>query len=360
MRFDLTGYNTDNLIKTLHQKKVKLYSIVKRENSLSFTIDDKDEKKVKRYILNFKYDKTPSFFKQIPKILNNNLCLILVLIFSAFVYSFLVQFTWQIEIYGNENLTKSEILEVLNNNGVRTKHIVKLSSEEIESIMLNNYDRIAQVSVIKDGTAIIINLSEKLVYNETEFNPIRANFSGKIEEIKFITGTLNCKVGDYVNEGDILVYPYNIDTAGNKISVKPLAEIKGEIFVIGKAEKKKTEDVLVRTGKTITTYDYQIFNFKYSGKRKNSFALFDEMIYNENVGSLLPLKRKKKVYYELNSEKKDNDFNLIKDELLLSSLSDAQSHLPYGDIREENSYTYINNDTMYAITTITIFGIIND
>ena len=59
---------------------------------------------------------------------------------------------------------------------------------------MNNYDRIAQVSVIREGTAIIINLSEKLVYTEVEFQPIIAKYSGIIKDIKVITGTINVNV----------------------------------------------------------------------------------------------------------------------------------------------------------------------
>ena len=74
MRIDLTGYNIDNLLKILHTKNVTLINLDRTAyNKISFEILDKDFKKVKRYIANFKVKETLSKFKQLPQILLNNL-----------------------------------------------------------------------------------------------------------------------------------------------------------------------------------------------------------------------------------------------------------------------------------------------
>ena len=59
MKFDLIGYNIDNLLKTLYIKKVTLFNVEKTgRNQVSFEILDKDYKKVKRHIVNFKAKQT--------------------------------------------------------------------------------------------------------------------------------------------------------------------------------------------------------------------------------------------------------------------------------------------------------------
>ena len=221
---------------------------------------DKDYKKVKRYIANYKVKQTLSNFKQIPILLLKNLGIIIGCFLGVLFGIFVSNYTWQIQVYGTKDLCVTDILSVLSENGIRKGKINHQTSKEIEEILLNKYDRIAQVSVIRKGTAIIINLSEKLVYVEGEFQPIKAKHAGTIKEINIITGTTNIKVGDYVNAGDILVLPFNINANGEKISVNPLAEIKAEIFVVSKCEISKTETQLIRTGNTTTIYNYKLKN----------------------------------------------------------------------------------------------------
>lgn len=360
MKIELNGYNIDNLLKTLHFKKITLTNIERTaHNKVSFEILDKDHKKVKRYIANFKVKETLSKFKQIPQILLNNLGVILGCFVGVLFYLFASNYTWQIQVYGTKDLSVNDIITVLSENGIRKGKINHQTSEEIEEILLNKYDRIAQVSVIREGTAIIINLSEKLVYVEGEFQPIVAKHSGIIKEIKTVTGTTNVKVGDYVNAGDILVLPFNINANGEKVSVQPLAEIKAEIFVVSKCEMNKVETKLVRTGNSTTTYDYKFKEKKiFSGKNKNSFALFETVVYNENISGILPLNRDVITYYELAETEVINDFDKEKQNLINESVELAYKELPAGEILNETTQTSVLNDTLFAITTIAIYGII--
>lgn len=362
MKFKVTGYNINNLLRTLYQKKVILYNIEQIDKkTIAFEVPDSQAKKVKRRISNFKVVETLSFFKRLPKIMFANIAIILAVFVGSIFYLFISNFTWQIKVYGTEQLTEADIVQVLNENGIKTGKINLKTNEEIEDILLNNYDRIAQVSVIKYGTAIIINLSEKLVYLEQEFQPIIAKYSGVIKEINIITGTTNVKVGDYVNAGDILVLPFNLDSNNKKISVNPLAEITAEMFVVGKCEKKKEEQVIVRTGNTSKEYKYKLFNLNlFSSKNKNSFALFEAVVYNENISSIVPLKREVSTFYELAYETKQNDLNAEKEALIEKSKQQAYNNLPVGKILNEQTSTNIVNDTLYAITTISVLGIIND
>ncbi len=362
MKIELEGYNLDELIKVLYRKKITLINLQKVEdNHIIFEIEDKDHKKVKKYILNYKTKTILGRFRQLPKLMLANLGIILGVFFGSIFMLFASAFTWQICVYGTEELTYNEIITVLANNGIKKGKINHASCEEIETILLNNYNRIAQVSVIKQGTAIIINLSEKLVYNSTEYEPITAKFNGIVTETHILTGTTNVKVGDYVNVGDVLVLPFNILPNGERVSVKPMAEIKAKIFVVGTCSLSKTEQCLTRTGKTIITYNYQLFNFNlFSGKNKNSFALFDRIVYNENVSDLIPFKRQKIVYYELAITEKTNNLTEEQTALEQKARQLAQSKLPTDyTLLDESSSVSVVEDTMYASTTFTIIGVVN-
>lgn len=362
MKYYLTGYNIDNLLRLLHNKNVVLYNVERKAyNQISFEIEDRQVKKVKRHIINFKVKQKFSGLKNLPNMLLANLGIVLGVFFGVIAYIFASQFTWQIKVYGTKDLTENQILNVLRENNIKVGKINLTTQEEMEDILLNKYDRIAQVSVIKQGTAIIINLSEKLVYEETEYKPITAKYNGIITQINIVTGTPNVKVGDFVNIGDILVLPFNLDANDKKISVKPIAEIKAEIYIVGKSELSKTEQILQRTGRTTIEYKYKLFNFNlFSGKAKNSFALFESFVYNESVGDLLPLYRDVYIYYELDYATKTNNLEDCKQALIEESVNQARKNLPIGEIVSEQTKTNIMADTLYAITTITVNGIIND
>ena len=162
MKFELTGYDLDNLIKKLYLKKITLFNVERKGiNNLSFQCSEKDAKKVKKYIKNYKTKKFLPFFKRLPKFMLVNLGVILGAFFGSIFFIFMSAFTFKITIYGTKELSNADIIQVLKQNGVSTGKINLQSSEQIEYILLNNYDRIAQVSVIREGTHIIINVSEK-------------------------------------------------------------------------------------------------------------------------------------------------------------------------------------------------------
>ena len=261
MKFDLVGYDGENLLKTLHLKRVAIFNVnILDKSHITFETEDKFENKIKRYIKNFKVNKTKNFFRRFPKFVLLNLGVVLGVFFGTLFFMFASNFTWKITVYGTKELSTNDIIEVLSQNGIKTGKINLQSSEEIETILQNNYDRIAQVSVIRKGTHIIINLSEKLVYEKGEFQPIVAKHSGIISKINVITGTVNVKVGDFVNVGDILVLPFNLDFNNEQIPVNPIAEIYAKMYIVNIKKVAKEETVLVRSGNTQIEYEYILFN----------------------------------------------------------------------------------------------------
>lgn len=362
MKFDLKGYNADNLIKTLVSKKIKIYNLTfKNRTEFSFEIDDKYVTKAKKYITNFKTKESFTKLRKLPTFLLANLGVILGVFIGSILFVFLSAFTWQIQVYGTEELSKTDIIKVLKENNIKIGKINLQNNQEIEEILLNKYDRIAQVSVIKEGTAIIINLSEKLVYVEQDFEPIKAISSGIITKVNVVTGTINVKVGDFVNKGDVLVLPFNINADGNKVNVKPLAEITATMFVIGKCELNEEEIEVYRTGKKIKTYNYKFKNINlFSGKNKNSFALFESVVYNENVSRFVPLYREVITFYELATKVVKINLQDEVENLKQKSLNLARENIIAGEILNEETQLTNLGTKLIAISTITILGKIND
>ncbi len=361
MKFDLVGYDGENLLKTLHLKRVAIYNVnILDKSHITFEAEDKFENKIKRYIKNFKANKTKNFFRRFPKFVLLNLGVVLGVFFGTIFFMFASNFTWKITVYGTKELSTNDIIEVLSQNGIKTGKINLQSSEEIETILQNNYDRIAQVSVIRKGTHIIINLSEKLVYEKGEFQPIVAKHSGIISKINVITGTVNVKIGDFVNVGDILVLPFNLDFNNEQIPVNPIAEIYAKMYIVNVKKVAKEETVLVRSGSTKIEYEYFLFNKKiYSGRAKNKFALYECEERFEFLFSLVPMKRKVITYYELCPQIIFHDFSREKDGIIQSAVDEAYNELPEAiEFLDESVESEIIEGSLFVFVNLTINGII--
>ena len=362
MKIDLEGYDIDNLLRLLYLKRVRLYNVRRHcYTSVSFEIDRAQEKKVKRYIRNFKAKLEPRPMQKISAYLATNIGALLGVFFGFLMCIWTSNYTWQILVYGTQELSVDDIVQVLADNGIEKGDINLETSEEIENILLTKYDRIAQVSVIRQGTAIIINLSEKLIYNEQDYDPIVARYNGVITDINIITGTANVRVGDYVNAGDILVLPFNVNTSGEKVGVEPLAEISGRIYVVGKAELPREETVLTPSGNKISTYDYSLWGkHLFSGRNKNSFAFFNTFVYNEYISDVLPIQRTITVYEELVESVIVHDLARERDGVVSLSRERAYNGLAhYDSVIDENVDVTIVQDKLIAITTLILEGLLN-
>ena len=155
--------------------------------------------------------------------------------------------------------------------------------------------------------------------------------------------------------------PFNISSSGDQVSVNPIAEISGTIYVIGRCEISKTETILTESGRVINEYHYKLKNLNlFSGKNKNSFAKFYITSYNENVSDLIPLTRERVECHELVETQISHDFNLEHDDLAQKSRDLAHSNLPVTDkILSEDTVVSVENDKMFACTTITVQGLIS-
>ena len=120
MKIDLTGYNIDELLKMLYNKKIILLNINKTDrNHVFFEILDRDYKKIKRYLTNFKVKRTLGKIKSIPKFILANVGVLIGCFLGLGFGIFASQYTWQIFVYGTEELSSGDILTVLSENNIK-------------------------------------------------------------------------------------------------------------------------------------------------------------------------------------------------------------------------------------------------
>ncbi|HJD26623.1 MAG TPA: sporulation protein YqfD [Candidatus Blautia intestinipullorum] len=131
------------------------------------------------------------------------LCAILLFVFSGRI--------WNIHIEGNVQNSTPEILEFLEEQGVR--HGIRKSRVNCSGIaaaVRQNYPEITWVSARIEGTKLILTMQEGIFVQETEDSKeepcsIAADEDGLIVEMVTRTGVPQVKPGDMVKKGDILV-----------------------------------------------------------------------------------------------------------------------------------------------------------
>ena len=220
---------------------------------------------------------------------------------------------------------------------------------------------IAQVSCIKRGTTLVINISPKLVYVPETYQPICAKFNGVVTSFSLVSGTMAVNIGDFVSTGDILVYPFTLDKDGNQVSVKPLAEVNAKVYLTGASKLNATSTELVVTGREHTTSCISFLNKKiFSKKLPKPFALYETKMYNQYISSVLPILKTTITYYELDYVVVNYDLVNETGRIEQESVDLAYGNLPPNSkILDEQTTSLIVSDCLYSTTTLTISTIIS-
>lgn len=232
-------------IKNLNKEKIfkeiikisEIKNVKYNEETITFNVDKNKSKNIDKILeqksaklINKRERGLFAFFKK--NVLKLGI-IIPVIVFIIFIYicNFYV---FNYEILGINLIEKNEIIRVLKSNGVSGVLLKNsINTKKIESEILS-LSKVSLVSVIIRGNTLVVNIKEK-VYNEeyedkNNFSPLVSTADGIITELTIIQGTPLVKVGQMVKCGQELVAPYVKDTSGNILDVKPMADIKADVF----------------------------------------------------------------------------------------------------------------------------------
>ena len=180
-------------------------------------------------------------------------------------------YIWNIEISGNVKITNQEILQSLEGSGLK----VGLSKNDIDinavisKIRLDRED-IAWIGITVKGTNAIVKIKEAAkapeVIDENKFCNIVANKTGMITKINVQNGTANVKVGDIVEEGDILVNGYLEGKYTGTRYVHGAATVEAKIWYTKKEKAMLIQQIPVQTGNEEKKYSIKF--------KKNQINLF--------------------------------------------------------------------------------------
>lgn len=234
-----------------------------------------------------------------------------ILVIAIFVF-ISTKFIWNIEINGNEKISKEEIMSLVSEYGITTGILKKnIDLDKISNSIRLERDDISWIGISLKGTNAIINIKEAIeipeVIDKNEICNIVANQDAVISKIVVHSGTARVNVGDEVKKGDLLVEGVmEGEHLGNR-NVHADANVTGLIYF----EKEKKEEFMqtkkVETGNMEIKREICINNFKINlNKKLSNFENYDTIYSNHRIklfsNFYLPIQIKKIENIEVKSE----------------------------------------------------------
>ncbi len=352
-RVKVKGLNQERAINEII-KNINIYDYKRIEHSLSeFEVDYKDHKLVKKMLENLGFEVlsiSHNGFLYSLKKLFTSYGLIVAVVICSILYAFQYNFVLKIDIFGYSN--KNEIARLVKSN-LKSRFKPNIDTKSLEIVIKDNFDDVSSVSVAIVGQSLVININEGIIPDEMkEGDAIISLYDGLITNINLIQGTLAVNVGDIVKKGDILVYPYIIDAEGEKRDVTPKAEIYADVWLYGTQTHYDYSVETKRTGKKFVKNEVFLSTLLlYSSAGNVEFEHFEkeESIKILTKNNLLPLKRKKTVYYETEIIETFNDFSLIKEELIEKAKEKALIFLTENEIIKKENYNIREGGSVHEI-----------
>jgi sporulation protein YqfD len=344
----VSGYNLERHLNYLCNKNIEFLTIEKIDaKNAKIEILPLYEKEVESFLkgknFEIKKKKYNGFFKM-QKFFFARFGILIGLFFAICFYIISSNYILNFEVMGNQTHSSEEIIAVLSEKGVKTFDAInKNSNEEIEQIILDNFNEVSMVSVVKKGMTIVINIKEKLLNDEHEnvgnHSALIAKDDGIITEIELIQGTLLVKVGDFVRAGDELVSPYIIDSSGQRISIEPKANIFADVWLAGESVHYNVKNVVERTGNVITERKLIFLDKEiYTNKVDISFEKYEvEVVETYLSDDLLPVKYQVIHYYETQTHTVEQEFSEVEEVKILEAKNLAKLRMREGEeIKKEN------------------------
>ncbi|MGM0409485.1 MAG: sporulation protein YqfD [Bacillota bacterium] len=224
----LKGNALERLINQLNEANITLYDLKRvKKNYYIAKINIVDFKKIRNVVRNRLcevsiLEKKGLIFK-IKFLLNNKSILISILLFLLLLWT-LSQFLFLVEITGETDINKNNIVEYLKKNDIKRGRLKKnINLSQLEKNMISKFDDFNWVYIYWSGSKLIIEVDNKEKITNEISSEIYAKKSGKITKLIVLKGIPLVEEGDYVTKGEKLVISQN-----NNESAKAI--IEGEVW----------------------------------------------------------------------------------------------------------------------------------
>lgn len=312
------GFFIERFINICISKKILLWNMKREKSTILYAnIGIQDYKKLKNIAKKTKTRINIQSKKGMPFLLHRYrkrkifVGLLAIIFIALFMMS---KFIWNIEIKGNTRISKTEIMEELNKNGLKIgTYKRKLNANSVINKVRLDREDIAWIGIDIEGTNAIVEIKETSeapeLIDENEYCNIVSNKEGMITKINVQNGTAVVKEGDIVKEGDTLVLGYLEGKYTGIRYVHAKADIEAKIWYSKKEKVFLKQQIQVPTGATEQKYTLNINNFKINFyKTLSKFENYDTINENKKLmlfsNFYLPIELIKKTNCEYKYEEK--------------------------------------------------------
>lgn len=264
------GYYIEKFINICTNKNIMLWNL-KRENSivLRASIHIYDFKLLKRICKDtrckVKIEKKKGFPFVIKKYKKRKVFIGL-LIAIIFIIIGLSNFIWNIEVEGLETISKQDILNLAETEGLAVgKFKGKIDTKEVINKIRLERDDIAWVGIDVKGTNAIIKVVEAdkkpEIVDEDDYCNIVADKDAIIRKVSAQNGTPLVKEGDVVKKGDIIIEGVFRGKYTGDRYVHAQGEVQAEVWYTSTQRVELQEVQKKETGEQETKYSVKLNNF---------------------------------------------------------------------------------------------------
>ena len=312
----IEGYYIEQFINICNTRQINLWNI-KKENSIKVfaSIQISDFRKLKQICKKTKCKIKIQNKKGLPFIIKKykkRKFFFLFLLLIVLTIIILSNFIWNIEIEGETDIPKEEILELVKSEGLEIGKLKRtIDTKEIINKIRLERDDISWVGIEIEGTNATIKLvkadEKPEIINDSDYCNIVADKNAMILKVSAQNGTPLVKEGDIVTNGDIIVAGWMEGKYTGKQYVHAQAEVQAKVWYTTTEKVYLKETEKVETGQTENSYSVKINNFQINlPKSLPKFQKYDTIEENKKLklfsNFYLPFELVKYTYKEYKEE----------------------------------------------------------
>ena len=289
----IEGYYIEQFINICNTRQINLWNI-KKENSIKVfaSIQISDFRKLKQICKKTKCKIKIQNKKGLPFIIKKykkRKFFFLFLLLIVITIIILSNFIWNIEIEGETDIPKEEILELVKSEGLEIGKLKRtIDTKEIINKIRLERDDISWVGIEIEGTNAIIKIVEAdekpEIIDDSEYCSIVADKNAMILKVSAQNGTPLVKEGDIVTKGDIIVAGWMEGKYTGKQYVHAQGEVQAKVWYTTTEKVYLQETKKVETGQAESSYSVMINNFQINlPKSLPKFQKYDTIEENKKL-----------------------------------------------------------------------------
>jgi hypothetical protein len=236
--FSVTG-TVETVVKKLSKANIAAYNVKKRENVITFQVNDESIKKVFAifkhpcYNINIRRKSKKTKFLQF---LTNRVGLIIGGVLFVVAVALSNSFVFKIQVTGSGSYLKSQVLEILADCGVSNGKYLKSFEKPLAQSRIMALPNVTFCSISRAGSALIVDVqTDEVSSRSTSYSPLVCDKGGTLKNLVVVCGTAEVTVGSIITSGQTLIGAYKYLSNGEKT----------DCLAVGYAELECTEIISV-------------------------------------------------------------------------------------------------------------------